>query len=137
MSVGSGIAQISQESAACSTNPGRFGGPQRAKNPAFMRVAENLQGRLNTVMRAYDLMSLLRQALFKTSTVKHTSNTVRHTLQTLRYKSFAKPAYITTESRKSILHLAMAMQRCAWMQGWWDTAQTFDLPARFSPVSLP
>src|SRR6218665_2834486 len=92
---------------------------------------------LNTVMRAYDLMSLLRQALLTISTVKHTSNTVRHTLQTLRYKSFAKPAYITTESRKSILHLAMAMQRCAWLQGWWDAAQTFDLPARFSPVSSP
>jgi len=72
---------------------------------------------LNTVMLACDLMRLLRQVLLTTNTVKHTSNTVRHTLQTLRYKSFAKPAYITTESRKSILHLAMAMQRRAWMQG--------------------
>ncbi|MCW5287222.1 hypothetical protein [Verminephrobacter eiseniae] len=88
-------------------------------------------------MLAYDLMSLLRQVLLTTSTVKHTSNTVRHIVQTLRHKSSAKPAYITTESRKSTLHLAMAMQRCAWMQGLWDAAQTFDLPARFSPVSSP
>src|SRR6218665_1458760 len=94
---------------------------------------------LDAGKRAYDLMSLLRQVLLKISTVKHTSNTVRHTLQKLLCKSFTKPAYIITESRKSILHLAMAMamQRRAWMQGWWDAAQTFDLPDRFSPVSSP
>src|SRR6218665_3280898 len=95
--------------------------PSAALWPALTQPAPVLdwatEATLNTVMLACDLMRLLRQVLLTTNTVKHTSNTVRHTLQTLRYKSFAKPAYITTESRKSILHLAMAMQRRAWMQG--------------------
>ncbi len=59
---------------------------------------------------------------------------IQHTLQILRYKLFAKPAYITTKSRKSILHLDIAMQQRAWMQGLWDAAKTFDLPATFSPL---
>ena len=92
---------------------------------------------LNTVMLAYNLMSLLRQVLLKTSAVKHSSNTVQHTLQTLRYKLFAKAAYITTESRKPILNLALAMQQRAWMQGLWDAAKTFDLPAKFKPIYSP
>ena len=89
---------------------------------------------LNTVMLAYNLMSLLRQVLLKTSTVKSGSSTIQHTLQTLRYKLFAKPAYITTENRKSILHMAIAMQQRAWMQGLWDAAKTFDLPATLAPL---
>ena len=92
---------------------------------------------LNTVMLAYNLMSLLRQVLLKTSAVKHSSNTVQHTLQTLRYKLFAKAAYITTESRKPILNLALAMQQRTWMQGLWDGATTFDLPAKFTPLYSP
>ncbi|MEQ1600971.1 MAG: transposase [Methylophilaceae bacterium] len=92
---------------------------------------------LNTVMLAYNLMSLLRQALLKTSTVKHSTTTVQHTLQTLRYKLFAKAGYITTESRKPILNLAMAMQQRAWMHSLWDAAKTFDLPAKFTPDYSP
>lgn len=92
---------------------------------------------LNTVMLAYNLMSLLRQVLLKTSAVKHSSSTVQHTLQTLRYKLFAKAAYITTESRKPILNLALAMQQRAWMQGLWDAAKIFDLPAKFTPIYSP
>ena len=92
---------------------------------------------LNTVMLAYNLMSLLRQVLLKTSAVKHSSTSVQHTLQTLRYKLFAKAAYITTESRKPILNLALAMQQRAWMQGLWDASTTFDLPATFAPIYPP
>ncbi len=86
---------------------------------------------------AYNLMSLLRQVLLKTSAVKHSSNTIQHTLQTLRYKLFAKAAYITTESRKPILNMALAMQQRTWMQGLWDGAKTFDLPAKFAPLYSP
>lgn len=92
---------------------------------------------LNTVMLAYNLMSLLRQVLLKTSAVKHSSSTVQHTLQTLRYKLFAKAAYITTESRKPILNLALTMQQRVWMQGLWDAAKIFDLPAKFTPIYSP
>ena len=88
----------------------------------------------NTVMLSYNLMSLLHQVLLKTSTVKHSSSTIQHTLQTLRYKLFAKPGYITTESRKPILNLAIAMQPRTWMQGLWDAAKEFDLPAHFEPL---
>lgn len=92
---------------------------------------------LNTVMLAYSLMSLLRQVLLKNSVTKHTSNSVQHTLQTLRYKLFAKAAYITTESRKPILNMALAMQQRTWMQGLWDGANAFDLPAKFTPIYSP
>ena len=88
-------------------------------------------------MLAYNLMSLMRQVLLKNSAVKHSSNTVQHTLQTLRYKLFAKPAYLTTESRKTILNLAMAMQQRTWMQGLWNASKSFDLPVTFSPVFTP
>ena len=89
---------------------------------------------LNTAMLAYNLMSLFRHVLLKTSTVKHSSNSIQHTLQTLRYQLFAKPAYITTESRKPILNLALAMQKRAWMQGLWDASNRFDIPAKFTPI---
>ena len=82
---------------------------------------------------AYNLMSLFRQVLLKTTVVKGgVSTPIQHTLQTLRYKLFAKPAYTTTEGRKPILHLAMAMQHRQWMKGLWDEATQFDLPVKFA-----
>jgi hypothetical protein len=51
------------------------------------------------------------------SEVKYSSTSIHHTLQTLRYKLFAKLAYIITEGRKPILNMAVAMQQRAWMQG--------------------
>lgn len=92
---------------------------------------------LNFVMLAYNLMSLFRQVLLKTNGVKSSSGAVQHTLKTLRYKLFAKGAYITTEGRKPILNLALAMQHRAWMKGLWETTKTFDLPAKFSPIYSP
>jgi hypothetical protein len=52
---------------------------------------------LNTVMLAYNLMSLLRQILLKGRAVTHSSTPVQHRLQTLPTSLFAKAAYITTE----------------------------------------
>jgi hypothetical protein len=92
---------------------------------------------MNTVMIAYNLMSLLRHVLLKTSTTKHSSNNIQHTLQTLRYKLFAKPAYITTESRKPILNMAVAMQQRTWIQGLWDASKAFEIPAKFTPIYPP
>lgn len=92
---------------------------------------------LNTVMLAYNLMSLFRQVLLKNSVVKHSSNAIQHQLQTLRYKLFAKAGYLTTESRKPILNMVVAMQQRAWMEGLWDAAKTFDLPAEFKPSYPP
>lgn len=92
---------------------------------------------LNTVMLAYNLMSLFRHALLKTSAVQNSSKTVQHMLNTLRYKLFAKAAYITTESRKPILNLALAMQQRTWMQGLWDASNSFELPAKFTPIYSP
>ena len=92
---------------------------------------------LNMVMLAYNLMSLFRQVLLKTSIVKPSSGSVQHTLKTLRYKLFAKAAYITTEGRKPILNLALAMQQRVWMKGLWDATNTFNLPAKFTPIYSP
>jgi hypothetical protein len=92
---------------------------------------------LNTVMQAYNLMSLLRQVLLKGRAGTHSSTSVQHRWPTLRYKLFAKAAYITTEGRKPLLNLAVAMQQRAWMQGLWDAAKTFELPASFTPLYSP
>ena len=79
-------------------------------------------------MLAYNLRSLLRQMLIKTVVVKKgISVPTQHTLQTLRYKLFAKSASTTTQGRKPILNLAIAMQKRQWMQGLWDQAKQFDL----------
>ena len=93
---------------------------------------------LNTVMLAYNLMSLFRQVLIKSVITRQGVKVrVQHTLQTLRYKLFARPAYTTTQSRKPILNLALAMQKRAWMQGLWDEAVSFDLPVTFTPYKPP
>jgi hypothetical protein len=93
---------------------------------------------LNTVMLAYNLMSLFRQVLLKTTVLKSgVSTPIQQTLQTLRYKLFAKPAYTTTEGRKAILNLAMAMQHRQWMQGLWDQTKQFDLPVKFAANHPP
>ena len=92
---------------------------------------------LNTVMLASTLMRLMRQVLLKGSAVTHSSNSVHHTVQTLRYTLFAKAAYITTAGRTPMLNLALAMQQRVWMQGVWDAANAFDLPASFTPVYSP
>ena len=52
--------------------------------------------------------------------------------EALRYKLFAKPAYTTTEGRKPILNLDLAMQKKQWMKGLWDQAKQFDLPVKFA-----
>ena len=92
---------------------------------------------MNTVMIAYNLMSLLRHAVLKTDTAKDAPKPIQHTLQTLRYKLFAKPAYITTESRKPILNMVVAMQHRAWIQGLWDASKAFEIPAKFTPLYSP
>jgi len=63
-------------------------------------------------------MSLFKRVLIKTVVVrKSVSEPIQHTLQTLRYKLFAKSAYTTTEGRKPILNMAIAMQKRQWIQG--------------------
>jgi hypothetical protein len=93
---------------------------------------------LNTVMLAYNLMSLFRQVLLKTAVLKGgVSTPIQHTLQTLRYKLFSKPVHTTTEDRKPILNLAMAMQQRQWMKGLWDQTTQFDLPVKFATHHPP
>jgi len=89
---------------------------------------------LNTVMMAYNLMSLFRQAVLRASHLHSGEKRVQHTLKTLRYKLFAKAGYITTHGRSQILKLALAMQHREWFEGLWNTAKTFDLPVAFAPV---
>jgi hypothetical protein len=77
-------------------------------------------------------MSLFRQVLLKKTVFKGgVSTPIQHRLQTLRYKLFFKPTHTTTEGRKSILNLAMAMamQHSRWMKGLWDEAMQWTSPA--------
>ena len=121
---------------------GRADGENRIKELKVDVAADSFNRRnfwateavLNTVRWAYNLRRLLRQVLLKTSAVKPASCTVQHTLQTLRYKLFAKAGYLTTDSRKPILNLALAMQQRSGLQGLWDASKTFDLPATFTPL---
>lgn len=93
---------------------------------------------LNTVMLAYNLMSLFRQALLKSVVMRKGSpEPIQHTLQTLRLKLFARPAYSTTGARKPILNLVIAMKQRHWMQGLWDQAHRFDLPVKFTTNHSP
>ena len=92
---------------------------------------------MNTVMLAFNLMSLMRQALMKHPEVRQSKTPIQHTPQTLRYRRFAKPAFITTVGRKPILNLAIAMQQRAWIEGLWDATKAFDLPAEFKPLYSP
>ena len=89
---------------------------------------------LNTALLAYNLMSLFRQAVLRTSVLQSGGKDVQHALKTLRYKLFAKVGYTTTEGRKDILKLAIAMRQREWMEGLWDRAKTFSLPVRFTPT---
>ena len=88
-------------------------------------------------MPAYNLMSLFRQAVLKACAIQSGGKDVQHTLKTLRYKLFAKAGYITTESRKHILKLTVAMRHREWMEGLWGRSKTFNLPVHFSPVFSP
>ena len=92
---------------------------------------------LSIVMLAYNLMSLFRQAVLRASVIQSQGKDVQHTLKTLRYKLFAKAGYITTEGRKSILKLAVAMRQRQWMEGLWDRSKSFSLPVTFSPTFTP
>ena len=58
-------------------------------------------------------------------------------MHSLCYKLFATATYMTTEGRQPILNLAVAMQPRAWMQGLWDVAKRFELPASVTPLHLP
>lgn len=89
---------------------------------------------LSIAMLAYNLMSLFRQAVLKTTLRQTNTNDVQHTLKTLRYKLFARAGYLTYEGRKDILKLALAMHKREWFTGLWDRSKTFALPVHFSPV---
>jgi hypothetical protein len=92
---------------------------------------------LNMVMMAYNLMSLFRQAALKSSVGDSCGKDVQHTLQTLRLRLFAKAGYITTEGRKDMLKLAIAMRQREWFEGMWNQSKSFELPVKFVPVFSP
>jgi hypothetical protein len=92
---------------------------------------------LNTVMMAYNLMSLFRQAALKLSVIESCGGDVQGTLQSLRFKPFAKAGYITTEGRKNALKLGIAMRQREWFEGLWNQSKNFDLPVKFSPIFSP
>jgi len=84
---------------------------------------------LNTVMIAYNLMSLFRKALLKEKTSQ--------TLKTLRYKLFGTAGYIVKDGRKRIINLALAMNKREWVSGLWDRSSSFTKPVKFSPIFEP
>ena len=89
---------------------------------------------LNVALLAYNFMSLFRQAALRASVLEHGSKDIQHTLTTLRFKLFAKAGYTTTEGRKDILKLSLAMHKREWMEGLWNRSKTFSLPVHFAPI---
>lgn len=92
---------------------------------------------MNLVMTAYNLMSLFRQAALRSTVGKVQPKQIQHTLNTLRYKLFAKAAFITRTGRKNYLNLVMDVKHRTWFEGVWDRTKTFDKPVTFSPVFTP
>ena len=91
---------------------------------------------LLTVMMAYNLMSLFRQGVMRSDAVSDKPD-VQYTLKTLRYKLFAKAAYITNNGRKKMINMAVAMQHREWFEGLWGKFKSFDLPVKIEPVFSP
>lgn len=85
---------------------------------------------MQTVMLAFNLMSLFRQALL-TQINRTGVKDVQHTLKTLRFKLFAQAGYITHREGKSTLRLATALRKRQWISGLWEAAKTFELPQPF------
>ncbi len=75
---------------------------------------------LNTVMIAYNIMSLFRQAVV--------GEKVQQFMKTLRYKVFAVGAYMVKDGNYKILKLSMAMKRREWFIGLWATSGMIVLP---------
>ena len=93
---------------------------------------------LHTVMMAFNLMSLFKQALLKQTIRKDgTDKPIQHTLSTLRHQLFAQPGFITHEGRRPLLKLATAMQKREWISGLWEQSKLFDLPVPFASQFAP
>ena len=92
---------------------------------------------MNRVMTAYNWMSLFRQAALRSTVGKVPPKQIQHTLNTLRYKLFAKAAYISKASRKNHLNVVMDVKQRTWFEGVWDRSKAFDKPVTFSPVFDP
>ena len=83
-----------------------------------LRDLSATEAALHTVMMAFNLMSLFKQALLKQTIRKDgTDKPIRHTLSTLRHQLFAQPGFITHEGRRPLLKLATAMQKREWISG--------------------
>jgi hypothetical protein len=66
---------------------------------------------MNMVMTAYNLMSLFRQAALRNTAGKVNPKQIQHTLNTLRFKLFAKAAFISKAGRKNYLNLVMDVRQ--------------------------
>lgn len=75
---------------------------------------------LNTVMMAFNLMSLFRR-----------------TLKTLRYRLFSVAGYIAHEGGRPILKLALQMKGRTWFKGLWDQSEHPDWRIDFSLIFSP
>jgi hypothetical protein len=90
---------------------------------------------LQFVMLAFNLMSLFRQAVLRSTVMRAGQpHPIQHTLGTLRQQLFAKAGRLTPPGRsRQVLKLAMAMQPREWFEGLWNRARTFELPIAFVP----
>lgn len=124
---------------------GRADGENRSKELKYDFAADSFclndfwatEACLNVARLAYNRMSLFRQAVLKAGVIPSGTKDVQHTLKTLRYKLFAKAGHLTTQGRKDILKLCVAMRQRPWLEGVWDRSKTFSLPVRFTPVFTP
>jgi len=84
-------------------------------------------------MLAFNLMSLFHQGVLRSDAVSGKPD-VQHTLKTLRYKLFAKAGYITKDSRKKIINLAVDLRQREWFDGLWGRSKTFTLPEKIYAI---
>jgi len=88
---------------------------------------------LQLVMLAFNLMSLFRQVVLRSTVIRAgKQHPVQHTLSTLRHQLFAKAGRIVQRKSGTVLKLAMTMQPRAWFEGLWNQASSFEIPINAS-----
>jgi hypothetical protein len=73
-----------------------------------------------TVMVAYNMMSLFRQAVLKAPKAIH--------LSTMRFQCFALGAWLTHRGRQTLLKISLPLKRRDWFNGLWAQLQDFKAP---------
>lgn len=81
---------------------------------------------LTVAMTAYNVMAIFRMFILKSE--------VQYTLSTLRFRTFVIGAYFQKIKGKTVLSIALAIQRRKWFEGLWNASNQVQTPL-ISPIA--